>query len=225
MDCIDNGRTRRGPRVQPAQKASRSPSPPPPARPIGPGEAPNARRPLAQGTGDRPKGPAILPARPSGPGKTPNDMFRPNGPTNSSYGPVVCGTVGPLGRTVWWWDGPTRAYDPGWGNGWPLGPDDGPFEPENHDPPGRPAPRFVTDHGQTMREVPRPEGHLARATGYRPKGSAIPPARPSGPGKPHSTTCVGPTRQKFNVRAVRRTVGPLGRTGNAKVDVTVPNGT
>jgi hypothetical protein len=46
----------------------------------------------------------------------------------------------------------------------------------------------------------------------RPDEPSIPPARPSGPGKPHSTTCVGPTGKKFNVRAMRPTVGPSGQT-------------
>ena len=143
------------------------PARPPPARPIGPGEAPNARRPLAQGTGDRPKGSAILPARPSGPGTTPNDMCRPNGPTIPLPAHTLSGTVGPLGRTGWW-DGDTRAYDPGWENGWPLGPDDGPFEPKNHDPPRslRPSGPAVCD-GPRANDAGGPKACRPPRTGNR----------------------------------------------------------
>lgn len=31
-------------------------------------------------------------------------------------------------------DEATRVCDPGWGNDWPFGPDDGPFGPENREP-------------------------------------------------------------------------------------------
>ena len=54
----------------------------------------------------RPKGPAVLPARPSGPGRTDHDMCRPNGPTIPLDARAVRGTVGPLGRSGWWWQPP-----------------------------------------------------------------------------------------------------------------------
>jgi hypothetical protein len=100
------------------------------------------------GPTERPKGPAVPPARPTGPGKTPNEMFRPNGPVILLMAHAVRRTVGPLGRTGWWWDCRSRAYDPGWENGWPFGPDDGPFGPGKprpaqtlHRPPQLPTPR------------------------------------------------------------------------------------
>jgi hypothetical protein len=54
----------------------------------------------------RPKGPAVLPARPSGPGRTDHDLCRPKGPTIPLDARAVRGTVGPLGRTGWWWQPP-----------------------------------------------------------------------------------------------------------------------
>jgi hypothetical protein len=52
-------------------------------------------------------------------------------------------------------------------------------------------------------------------TNFRPNGPAVPPARPSGPGKvPPTTSFAGPTGQPFVFvsRAVRGSVGPLGLT-------------
>jgi len=54
----------------------------------------------------RPKGPTVLPARPSGPGRTDRDLCRLNGPTIPLDARAVRGTVGPLGRTGWWWRPP-----------------------------------------------------------------------------------------------------------------------
>jgi len=75
--------------------------------------------------------------------------------------------VGPDGMVV---GSPTssRAFDPGWVNGWPLGPVGGPLGTDNHE-----------SHTHRARG---PTGGAARPVGtrYRPKGPAIPPARPGG---------------------------------------------
>ena len=59
-------------------------------------------------------------------------------------------------------------------------------------------------------DVPGPDG-LRRGAGNRPQGPAIPPARPSGPGKAPSAMCRpnGPTIPLI-AHAVRRTAGPFG---------------
>jgi hypothetical protein len=86
----------------------------------------------------------------------------------------------------------------------PLGRTTARSGPENRDhakprrsgPNFRAAQRWVKGHGQTMRGGPGPEYHLARSAGDRPKGPAVPPARPIGPGKAPAT-CAGPTGQQF----------------------------
>ena len=116
---------------------------------------------------DRPNGPGLLPARPMGPGTAPastrfpaqcanHSPCRPTGPSNGR----------PVGPDEMVWDRPTsRAYDPGWGNGWPVGPDAGPFGPGNFEPPanpGRAAQRAVqrapreSVTGPTGRQFPQP---------------------------------------------------------------------
>jgi hypothetical protein len=80
------------------------------------------------------------------------------------------------------------------------------------------------DRGWSLRSTPgyplgpRPGSVVARGGGaagvLRPKGPAVLPARPSGPGTTDHNRCRpnGPT-VPLDARAVRGTVGPLGRTG------------
>jgi hypothetical protein len=84
-------------------------------------------------------------------------------------------------------------------NGRPVGPDDGPCGPErreSHQHPSLPT-RGRPSH-ENHSSFPAAGDHPAPQTSPRPKGPAIPPARPSGPGKaPPPPPFVGPTGQQF----------------------------
>jgi len=99
----------------------------------------------------------------------------------------------------------TRACDPGWGNGWPAGPDAGPFGPVNHELHQPSAVRPQLPCGPTVCARPRandargPRGLTAGRTGKRrtgPKGQPFPQPGPSGRERP-TERCIGPTGQQF----------------------------
>jgi hypothetical protein len=72
----------------------------------------------------------------TGPGNapTPQPVCRPNGPTipRVARGLANGRPVGPDGMVGG--SSTSRAFDPGWGNTWPLGPADGPFGPDHPEP-------------------------------------------------------------------------------------------
>jgi hypothetical protein len=123
---------------------------------------------------DRPKGPAILPARPIGPGKAPTKC---PGPTGQQFFSWPTWFEERLAR----WAGrchfrpATRAYDPGWGNGWPFGPDD-PRPKPTPTSPTRSRPKIVHRHRPTRTpsdpSTTALKGHKKVAGGW---SEALPP--------------------------------------------------
>jgi len=136
---------------------------------------------------DRPKGPAVPPARPIGPGTTPNDMYRPNGPTVPLMDRAVRRTVGPLGRTMWWWGAPPGPTTLAGGMAGPLGrrharPKSTPTSPT------RSRPEFIHRHRPTRTpsdsSTTALKGHKRVAGGW---SEALPPdSRPPTHAEPRS---------------------------------------
>jgi hypothetical protein len=130
---------------------------------------------------------------------------RANHSPRRPYGSWNGRPVGPDGMV---WDcHASRAFDPGWGNGWPVGPVGGPFGLGNCAPHTH---RAVRPNGMWTGRQQRPVERLA-TTINRPNGPAIPPAQPTGLGHaPPTKTFSGPTGQPFPPRGLwnGRPVGP-----------------
>jgi len=121
-------------------------------------------------------------------------------------------TVGPLGLTERGGEAP-RACDPGWENGWPVGPDDDLFGPERREPHQHPSvPTGGRPPHENDRSFPAP-GVTSGDPPHRkptpgPTGQPLPQPGPAGRERsPPTTSSAGPTGQQFLLaRNVARTI-------------------